>query len=117
MLVTSIFSFSHSVFYLSQTNFRLFIYIILLSANAFSLDQSKILLFGKQLNPLFIEHGSNQYQLSVTGVLDEGDEETLVNVNMMDLEKAEKNTELKKKKPDYNPYDEGDVDEYGLVIC
>ncbi|KAL2094744.1 hypothetical protein ACEWY4_009463 [Coilia grayii] len=39
------------------------------------------------------------------GVLDEK-EDTLVNVGMVDREKADKNVELKKKKPDYKPYDE-----------
>jgi len=34
---------------------------------------------------------------------------------MVDNEKAEKFVELSKKKPDYNPYDEGDEDEYGMV--
>jgi U4/U6.U5 tri-snRNP-associated protein 1 len=48
-------------------------------------------------------------------VLDEDEAETLVNLNMIDQEKAEKYVELMKKKPDYNPYDEGDEDEYGMV--
>ncbi|XP_037621325.1 U4/U6.U5 tri-snRNP-associated protein 1 [Sebastes umbrosus] len=39
------------------------------------------------------------------GVLEE-EEDVLVNVNMVDKEKAEKNVELKKKKPDYKPYAE-----------
>ncbi|KAK0134704.1 U4/U6.U5 tri-snRNP-associated protein 1 [Merluccius polli] len=39
------------------------------------------------------------------GVLEE-EEDVLVNVNMIDREKAEKNVELKKKKPDYKPYEE-----------
>lgn len=39
------------------------------------------------------------------GVLEEK-EDTLVNVGMVDREKADKNVELKKKKPDYKPYDE-----------
>ncbi|XP_063059230.1 U4/U6.U5 tri-snRNP-associated protein 1 [Engraulis encrasicolus] len=39
------------------------------------------------------------------GVLDE-EGDTLVNVNMVDREKADKNVELKKKKPEYKPYDE-----------
>jgi hypothetical protein len=49
-------------------------------------------------------------------VLDDEEGDTLINVNLIDDEKAEKNVELKKKKPDYNPYDVGDVDEYGMVI-
>ncbi|XP_074549252.1 U4/U6.U5 tri-snRNP-associated protein 1 [Halichoeres trimaculatus] len=39
------------------------------------------------------------------GVLAE-EEDVLVNVGMVDKEKAEKNVELKKKKPDYKPYEE-----------
>lgn len=39
------------------------------------------------------------------GVLDEK-EDVLVNVGLVDKEKAEKNVELKKKRPDYNPYDD-----------
>lgn len=39
------------------------------------------------------------------GVLDE-EEDVLVNVGLVDKEKADKNVELKKKRPDYKPYDE-----------
>ncbi|XP_056302529.1 U4/U6.U5 tri-snRNP-associated protein 1 [Danio aesculapii] len=39
------------------------------------------------------------------GVLEE-EEDVLVNVGLIDKEKAEKNVELKKKKPDYKPYEE-----------
>ncbi|XP_071401689.1 U4/U6.U5 tri-snRNP-associated protein 1 [Centroberyx affinis] len=39
------------------------------------------------------------------GVLEEKDD-VLVNVGLVDKEKAEKNVELKKKKPDYKPYEE-----------
>ncbi|KAF7697228.1 U4/U6.U5 tri-snRNP-associated protein 1 [Silurus meridionalis] len=39
------------------------------------------------------------------GVLEEK-EDVLVNVNIVDREKAEKNVELKKKKPEYKPYNE-----------
>lgn len=39
------------------------------------------------------------------GVLDE-EEDVLVNVGLVDREKAEKNVELRKQKPDYKPYDE-----------
>lgn len=41
----------------------------------------------------------------LSGVLVE-EEDVLVNVNIVDQEKAEKNVELKKKKPDYKPYEE-----------
>ncbi|XP_022594066.1 U4/U6.U5 tri-snRNP-associated protein 1 [Seriola dumerili] len=39
------------------------------------------------------------------GVLEE-EEDVLVNVGLVDKEKADKNVELKKKKPDYKPYEE-----------
>lgn len=49
------------------------------------------------------------------GVLDE-EGDTLVNVNMVDREKADKNVELKKKKPEYKPYDEEEsVDDMAMV--
>lgn len=49
-------------------------------------------------------------------MLDEEDGDILINVNIVDDEKVEKNVEFKKKKLDYNFYDVGDVDEYGMVI-
>ena len=50
MLETSIFSFSRNVFYPSQKECPYFlITFIVLSANAFNLNQSKKLLFGKEL--------------------------------------------------------------------
>lgn len=39
----------------------------------------------------------------------------LLNVNMVEAEKAAKNVELKKGKPGYNPYEEEEVDELGNV--
>ena len=40
----------------------------------------------------------------------------LVNVNMVDLEHAERNVMLKKGKAGYRPYDdEEEMDEYGMV--
>lgn len=45
------------------------------------------------------------------GVLQE-EEDVLVNVNLVDKERAEKNVELRKKKPDYLPYaDDESVDD------
>ena len=38
------------------------------------------------------------------------DEDALVNVNIIDSERAAKNLELRKKKPGYNPYDDFDED-------
>ena len=50
------------------------------------------------------------------GILDEEQDDVLVNVNIEDDERAEKNIENKKKKPDYKPYDEPEYDEYGMVM-
>ena len=50
MLVTSIFSFSHDVFDPSLNKIQFLSHIIFLSANAFNLDRSKNLLFGKELS-------------------------------------------------------------------
>ena len=49
MLKTNIFSYSHNVFNLSQNKSQFFGHIYLSSANAFNLDKSKILSFGKEL--------------------------------------------------------------------
>ena len=46
MLVTSIFSFSHNVFYHSPTKFQFSVTFNLSSANAFNLDKAKILSSG-----------------------------------------------------------------------
>lgn len=46
--------------------------------------------------------------------VDDEEEEVLVNVNILDDERAAKNVENKKNKPDYKPYDEFDED--GNVI-
>ena len=48
-MLTSIFSFSHNLFYPSQNKFQFSATFILLSANAYNLDQSKILSFGREL--------------------------------------------------------------------
>ena len=50
MQVTSIFFFSHNVFYPSQNKFQFFSKIYLSSANAFNSDQSKNLSLGKRVN-------------------------------------------------------------------
>ena len=50
MLVTSIFFFSHNVFYPLKTNSYFSATFILLYANAFNFDQSKNFLLGKELN-------------------------------------------------------------------
>ena len=47
MLVTSIFSFSHNVFYPRKTNLKFLVTFDLSPTNAFNLDMANILLFGK----------------------------------------------------------------------
>merc|ERR1711879_651895 len=50
------------------------------------------------------------------GILDEEEEEdVLVNVNIEDVERAEKNVENKKGKPTYKAYDDGEFDEDGML--
>ncbi|KAK2723098.1 hypothetical protein QYM36_003332 [Artemia franciscana] len=44
----------------------------------------------------------------------EGDEDTLVNVNIIDAERHAKNVELKKQKGTYQAYEEEEVDEFGM---
>ena len=48
--------------------FNFSVTFILLSANAFNLDQSKILSFGKVLSSLFTEHGPYGYREYVDSV-------------------------------------------------
>ncbi|XP_022087615.1 U4/U6.U5 tri-snRNP-associated protein 1-like [Acanthaster planci] len=43
------------------------------------------------------------------------DEDELMNVNILDDEKAAKNVELRKKKKDYRPYEDDTFDEYGML--
>ncbi len=55
---------------------------------------------------------------SLADILDEG-EDVLVNVTMVDQEKADKNVENRKGKPGYDPYEEeedefGDVSKYNI---
>ncbi|XP_018426363.1 PREDICTED: U4/U6.U5 tri-snRNP-associated protein 1, partial [Nanorana parkeri] len=66
------------------------------------------------LQGLVVEHNVDSFNEGQTviltlkdkGVLDEDGSDVLVNVNMIDREKANKNVELKKKRPDYKPYEE-----------
>ena len=50
-----------------------------------------------------------------SGVLDDDESDVLVNVNMIDEEKANKNIEKKKAKPGYTPFDDDQTDEFGNV--
>ena len=55
--------------------------------------------------------------LSITGILEEGEEnDILMNVNMADNERYKESVENKKKKPAYNPYDDSQIDEFGMVL-
>ncbi|XP_053575970.1 U4/U6.U5 tri-snRNP-associated protein 1 [Bombina bombina] len=68
----------------------------------------------RDLQGLTVEHKIESFTEGQTviltlkdkGVLDEDARDFLINVNMLDREKAEKNVELRKKKPDYKPYAE-----------
>ncbi|XP_068922480.1 U4/U6.U5 tri-snRNP-associated protein 1 [Petaurus breviceps papuanus] len=67
----------------------------------------------RDLQGLTVEHTIASFREGETmiltlkdkGVLQE-EEDVLVNVNLLDKERAEKNVELRKKKPDYRPYAE-----------
>ncbi|XP_019501084.1 PREDICTED: U4/U6.U5 tri-snRNP-associated protein 1 isoform X2 [Hipposideros armiger] len=67
----------------------------------------------RDLQGLTVEHAIDSFQEGETlvltlkdkGVLQE-EEDVLVNVNLVDKERAKKNVELRKKKPDYLPYAE-----------
>ncbi|XP_043835755.1 U4/U6.U5 tri-snRNP-associated protein 1-like [Dromiciops gliroides] len=67
----------------------------------------------RDLQGLTVEHTIDSFREGETviltlkdkDVLQEG-EDVLVNVNLLDKERAEKNVELRKKKPDYRPYAE-----------
>ncbi|KAI8484154.1 U4/U6.U5 tri-snRNP-associated protein 1 [Branchiostoma belcheri] len=61
----------------------------------------------------FLEGQSVILTLKDKGVLDTEDD-VLMNYNLLEKEKAVKNVEAKKKKPDYKPYDEGEMDEFGV---
>ncbi|XP_021358089.1 U4/U6.U5 tri-snRNP-associated protein 1-like [Mizuhopecten yessoensis] len=75
----------------------------------------------KDLKGLKVQHNTERFKEGKTviltlqdkGILDEDGDDTLINVNMIDDEFTEKNLENKKKKPEYQPYDEADKDEYG----
>jgi U4/U6.U5 tri-snRNP-associated protein 1 len=70
---------------------------------------------------LSIEHSQEVFKegqetiltLKDKNVLDEENDDALVNVNIIDEEKAKKNIENLKQKPKYKPYD--DFDENGIV--
>lgn len=69
---------------------------------------------GKDLRGLVVEHSKEKFAdgkeivltLKDKAILDDDDDDVLVNVNIIDEEKAEKNIDLRKKKPGYDAYDE-----------
>ncbi|XP_025049039.1 U4/U6.U5 tri-snRNP-associated protein 1 [Alligator sinensis] len=79
----------------------------------------------RDLQGLTVEHTIESFQEGETLVLtlkDKGvlveEEDVLVNVNLVDKEKADKNVELRKKKPDYEPYSQDEsVDDMAQVSC
>ena len=76
---------------------------------------------GENLAGLTVEHDSSQFQdgksviltLKDAEILDDDATDTLVNVNMVDAEKVEKNKEVLKKAKSggYNPYDQEEIDQ------
>ena len=49
--------------------------------------------------------------------MDEDDNDVLMNMNMLDDERACRNVDNKLKKPGYKAYDEDEFEESGLVRC
>uniref|UniRef100_G3MKP6 SART-1 family protein n=1 Tax=Amblyomma maculatum TaxID=34609 RepID=G3MKP6_AMBMU len=76
----------------------------------------------KHLKGLEVLHGVERFKEGQTviltlkdqGVLDDGGD-VLENVNLVDAERAERNVENRKGKPGYQPYDDTEVDEFGIV--
>ncbi|KAK7104097.1 U4/U6.U5 tri-snRNP-associated protein 1-like [Littorina saxatilis] len=77
----------------------------------------------RDLSGLRVEHNLEKFKegsgviltIKDKGVLDEEEDDVLVNVNIQDDERAEKNVENKNTNPDYKPYDEPEFDEYGML--
>ncbi|XP_065181228.1 U4/U6.U5 tri-snRNP-associated protein 1-like [Sycon ciliatum] len=77
----------------------------------------------KHLGGLKVEHDEGAFMDGTTtvltlkdqDVLEDGDD-ILVNVNLLDLERAKKNQENKKRKPEYRPWEEEELDEDGMPI-
>jgi len=72
----------------------------------------------RDLSDLKVQHRMNAFQegantiltLADRGILDDDDEDVLMNVNIVDAERAKKNVENRTKKPGYKAYDEVDDD-------
>ena len=55
------------------------------------------------------------YVSDLVGVLEETDD-VLVNVNIIEAEKASRNIDLRRKKPTYNPYEDMDSNEVYHIL-
>ncbi|XP_054847838.1 U4/U6.U5 tri-snRNP-associated protein 1 isoform X2 [Eublepharis macularius] len=77
-------------------------------------QNKKVNYSSRDLKGLTVEHTIDSFQEGETviltlkdkGVLEEEGGDVLVNVNIVDKEKAKKNVELRKKKAEYKPYEE-----------
>lgn len=99
----------------SQQNFEVCVRIILLFQQEYT---------SKHLTGLKVQHKAENFKegqsviltLADKGILDEdGEGDTLTNINIQELEKAEKNLEVKRKGPGYKAYEDDEVDEFGMV--
>ncbi|KAL7631962.1 UNVERIFIED_CONTAM: hypothetical protein RMT77_017718 [Armadillidium vulgare] len=77
----------------------------------------------KNLSGLRVQHAMDRFSEGQTTILTlkdssilDAEEDTLVNVNIQDMERVEKNLKLKKAKPNEADYDAPDVDEYGNIV-
>ena len=76
----------------------------------------------KHLKGLTVGHKSDEFkegQLMILTLKDNQvlaeDEDVLVNIDLVDQQKANKNIENKSKRPEYKPYDEPEFDEFGIL--
>ncbi|CAD5225951.1 unnamed protein product [Bursaphelenchus okinawaensis] len=63
----------------------------------------------------FVDGSETILVLEDRNVLDDDGEEVLINPNLIDNERHKKNVELRKQKKDYNPYEDEEVDEFGMT--
>uniref|UniRef100_A0A8C7UML9 Spliceosome associated factor 1, recruiter of U4/U6.U5 tri-snRNP n=1 Tax=Oncorhynchus mykiss TaxID=8022 RepID=A0A8C7UML9_ONCMY len=85
----------------------------------------KVAYSSRDLKGLTVQHKMESFNEGETviltlqdkGVLDEEGGDVLVNVGLVDKENAEKNVELKKKKPDYKAYEEDESVDDMCQLC
>jgi U4/U6.U5 tri-snRNP-associated protein 1 len=78
---------------------------------------------GKDTSGMIVGHSKDTFLtgeeqilvLDDKSVLDEDGEEVLINPTLMYSEQLQKNRKIREKKSGYNPYDEEEVDEFGVV--